>query len=82
MNAMAVTNEATTYAQYQRIPKRRPSMMMKIDAAAATIKRSIDQELTAGFANHAAKNVSPLGSTTLRMLNHAVPTRPIAATTR
>ncbi len=57
-------------------------MMMKIDAAAATIKRSIDNELTAGFANHAAKNVSPLGSTTLRMLNHAVPTSPIAATTR
>ena len=82
MKAMAVTNEATTYTQYQRMPRRRPSMMMKIDAAAATTRRSIDKELTAGFANQAEKNASPLGSTALRMLNHAVPTRPIAATAR
>ena len=55
---------------------------MKIDAALATASRSQASELTDGFANQAAKNVWSPGSRTLRTLNQAVPTSPIAATAR
>ena len=52
------------------------------DAALAVASRSIDSDVTEGFANHAARNESPLGSRMLWTLNQAVPSRPMAATAR